>query len=215
MTEGRIVNWNVDSIRSMFPALSRTAAGRPVVFMDGPAGSQVPQTVANAVSGYLLNTNANRGAPFATAQESDQLLDNAHSILADFVGADDPQCVCFGANMTTITFQVSRALARQWQPGDEIIVSRLDHDANFTPWVTAAAEAGVTVRYIELRPDDYSLDLDDFQSKLSNRTRLVAVGYASNATGTINPVEGIVAASHQAGALVYVDAVHLAPPSSN
>ena len=205
------MSWNVEQIRSRFPALSRTVGQQTAVFLDGPAGSQVPQSVADAVSHYLLNTNANRGAPFATAIESDQLLDESHSILADFVGTADPEEVCFGANMTSITFQVSRALAKSWKPGDEVIVSRLDHDANFTPWIRAAQDAGATVQYIELNPDDYTLNLDDLRSKLSERTRLVAVGYAANSTGTINPIKTITEAAHEAGALVYVDAVHLAP----
>jgi cysteine desulfurase family protein (TIGR01976 family) len=203
--------WNVEQIRQQFPALQRTVNGQPAVFLDGPAGSQVPESVAAAVSHYLLHTNANRGAPFATARESDDLLNSAHQVLADFLGTDDPDTVCFGANMTTITLQVSRALSQQWEPGDEIILSRLDHDANFTPWRLAAEERGVRIRYIDLREDDFTLNLDDFESKLSERTRLVAVGYAANSTGTINPVSHIVDAAHRAGALVYVDAVHLAP----
>ncbi len=182
-----------------------------MVFLDGPAGSQVPGCVAAAVSDYLLTTNANRGAPFATARESDAVLDRAHEAFADFLGTTDPDEVCFGANMTSITFQVSRALATQWQAGDEIIVSRLDHDANYTPWVLAARDRGVIVRTIELRSGDWALDLSDFRSKLSDRTRLVAVGYASNATGTVNPLPQIIADAHDAGALVYVDAVHYAP----
>ena len=202
---------NTGEIRNQFPALRRKVNGRPAVFLDGPAGSQTPQCVADAVSEYLLKTNANRGGPFATAAESDAILDAAHVTLADFVGATDPNEICFGANMTTITFHVSRALARQWQPGDEIIVSRLDHDGNVTPWVLAAADAGATIRFVDLRPDDWMLDVDDLQRKLSDKTRLVAVGYAANSTGTINPVQNITRLAHDAGALVYIDAVHFAP----
>ena len=130
---------NIDDVRQQFPALQRLVNGHRAVFLDGPAGSQVPQSVADAVSNYLLTHNANRGGGFATAVESDEVLDAAHVALADFVGAADPQEVCFGSNMTTITLAASRALARTWQPGDEILVSRLDHDANVTPWVLAAA----------------------------------------------------------------------------
>lgn len=202
---------HIEQIRSHFPALSRTLNGQPVAFFDGPAGSQVPQSVADAVSKYLLTTNANRGAANATARESDQQLESAHQIFAGFVGAPNPESICFGANMTTTTLAVSRVLALEWKSGDEIIVSRLDHDANVTPWVLAARDAGVKVHHIDLNPDDWTLNLDDFHSKLSERTRLVAVGYASNATGTINPVKEIVAAARNAGALTYIDAVHYAP----
>ena len=139
----------LEQIRSQFPALSRTLNGQPVAFFDGPAGSQVPRSVADAVSKYLLTTNSNRGAANATACESDELLESAHQIFADFVGAPNPESICFGANMTTTTLAVSRALAREWKSGDEIIVSRLDHDANVTPWVLAARDAGVNVHHID------------------------------------------------------------------
>ena len=203
--------WDVDLVRSKFPALARQQDGQPVAFFDGPAGSQVPQSVADAVSHYLLNTNANRGAAHATARESDALLENAHQVVADFLGTPDPATVCFGGNMTTMTLAASRAIAQQWRAGDEIIVSQLDHDSNVTPWVLAARDAGVNVHHISLKPDDWSLDIDDFRSKLSSKTKLVAVGYASNATGTINPVGEIIAAAKAVGALTYIDAVHYAP----
>lgn len=203
--------WPVDQIRQQFPALQRRLNGHPVAFLDGPAGSQVPQRVADAVSNYLLQTNANRGGGFATANESDELLNNAHRVLADFVGAPDPDEICFGANMTTLTFQVSRALSRQWSAGDEIIVCRGDHDANFTPWVLAARDAGVEVKYIDLNPHDFTLNLESLQNNLTNKTRLVAVGLAGNATGTVNPVQRITQLAHQSNALAYVDAVHFAP----
>ena len=203
--------WNVNAVRERFPALSRQHNGRPVVFLDGPAGSQVPQSVADAVSRYLLNTNSNCGAAHATSRESDLVLQRAHEALADFLDADDPATICFGANMTTITLSVSRALAKSWQPGDEIIVSRLDHDGNVTPWVLAAQDAGVTVHHIDLRPDDHTLDPDDYRSKLSDKTKLVAIGYASNATGTINPVRQMIRDAQQVNALTYIDAVHYAP----
>lgn len=205
------MSWPVDVIRSRFPGLARQQAGRPVALFDGPAGSQVPESVVTAVADYLRYTNCNRGAAFATSIESDAVLDQAHQACADLVGASDPAEICFGSNMTTLTLQVSRSLSMDWKPGDEIIVSRLDHDANVTPWVLAAGDRGVTVRQIELRRDDWTLDLDDFRRKLSSRTRLVAVGYASNATGTVNPVTQITQAARQAGAIVFVDAVHYAP----
>ena len=203
--------WSVDEIRQQFPALKRQMNGQPVAFLDGPAGSQVPQRVADSVSNYLLQTNANRGGSFATANESDRILNYAHEVLADFVGAADLEEVCFGANMTTLTFQVSRALSQRWSANDEIIVCRGDHDANFTPWISAARDTGVTVKYIELRPDDFTLDLESVQNNLTTKTRLIAVGLAGNATGTINPVRKITQLAHQANALVYVDAVHFAP----
>jgi len=204
-------SWPVDEIRQQFPALQRQMTGQPVAFLDGPAGSQIPQRVADAVSTYLLRTNANRGGGFETANESDELLNSAHDVLADFVGAADPNEICFGANMTTITFQVSRALSRQWSAGDEIIVCRGDHDANYTPWVLSARDAEVTVKHIDLNPDDFTLDLDSLRSSLTDRTRLVAVGLAGNATGTINPIQKVTQLAHESNALVYVDAVHFAP----
>lgn len=197
--------------RQQFPALARQVAGRPAVFFDGPAGSQVPQRVIDAVSDYYTHRNANHGGEFATSRESDAMLDAAHAAVADLLGASDPDCVIFGANMTTLTFALSRALSRTWLPGDEILVTRLDHDANFSPWVLAARDAGVVVRYVEVRADDCTLDVDDLKAKMSPRTRLLAVGCASNAVGTVNPIPEIVKIAHAAGAQVFVDAVHYAP----
>jgi cysteine desulfurase family protein (TIGR01976 family) len=203
--------FDLESVRRQFPALNRTHNGRPVIFFDGPAGSQVPQSVADAVSRCLLETNANHGGPFATSRESDAILDEAHRAGADFLGASDPDEVSFGANMTTITLGLSRALAKTWQPGDEILVTRLDHDANVTPWTLAARDAGVTVKHVEFDHADCTLDIEDFEAKLTDRTRLVAVAYASNAAGTINPITEIVKKAHGVGALVFIDAVHFAP----
>lgn len=202
---------DIEQLRRQFPALERTVAGRPVAFFDGPAGSQTPRRVADAVSRYLLETNANHGGPFATSVESDAILDEAHRAAADFLGASDPDCVVFGANMTTLTFALSRALGRTWNDGDEVVVTRLDHDANVTPWTLAARDAGATVRHVGFAPDDCTLDMQEFDRVLSERTRLVAVGYASNIVGTVNPIQEIVERAHQAGALVFVDAVHYAP----
>jgi cysteine desulfurase family protein (TIGR01976 family) len=203
--------WNVDWCRRQFPALDRQLGGRPVVYFDGPAGSQVPQRVIDAVAEYLTHTNANHGGTFATARESDALLEQAHRGLADLLGTGDLQTVIFGPNMTSLTFALSRALARTWQPGDEVLVSRLDHDANVTPWVLATRDAGATVHHVELRPADGTLDMDDLARKTGPRTKLVAVGCASNALGTINPFREIIRLAHQAGALVFLDAVHYAP----
>jgi cysteine desulfurase family protein (TIGR01976 family) len=202
---------DIEKIRAQFPALSREVAGRPAVFLDGPAGSQVPQRVADAVGRYLLRLNANCGGVFATSEESDALLSEAHRAVADLLGSRDPDLVAFGPNMTTLTLGLARALARTWKAGDEVVVTRLEHDANFTPWVQAATDAGATVREVGIREADCTLDMDDLESKLSERTRLVAVGAASNAVGTINPVREIVRRAHAVGALVFVDAVHYAP----
>ena len=196
--------------RQQFPALERRLDGRPVVFFDGPAGSQVPRRVVDAVSEYLLHTNANHGGVFPTSRESDAMLRAAHQALADLLGSDDPDTIAFGPNMTSLTFALSRALGRTWRPGDEIVVTRQDHDANVSPWVLAARDSGATVHHVGIRGEDCSLDMDDLAEKLSPRTRLVAVSGASNAAGTINPVAEIVRLAHQVGALVFLDAVHLA-----
>lgn len=202
---------NLDDIRSQFPALNRTQGGNAVAYFDGPAGSQVPQTVAEAVSGYLLASNANRGAPFATSQQTDAMFEQAARGAADLVGAVDPREIVFGPNMTSLTYTFSRALSADWSQGDEVIVTRLDHDANVTPWVQAAARAGARVHHVDINLDECTLDLRHFDSLLSERTRLIAVGYASNATGTINPVHRLCRAARDVGALSYVDAVHYAP----
>ena len=203
--------FDLESVRSQFPAFNRTVEGHPVVFLDGAAGSQVPSRVAEAVSGYLIGTNANHGGPFATSVESDAMLDAAHHAAADFLGTADPDTVAFGANMTTLTLAVSRALSSTWQPGDRILVSRLDHDANVTPWTLAAHDAGVAVDHIDIHPDTATLDLDTLHDRITDSTRLVAIGAASNLSGSINPVTEITQAAHRVGALVFVDAVHLAP----
>ena len=203
--------FDLESVRSQFPAFNRTVEGHPVVFLDGAAGSQGPSRVAAAVSGYLIGTTANHGGPFATSVESDAMLDAAHQAAADFLGTADPDTVAFGANMTTLTLAVSRALSSTWQPGDRILVSRLDHDANVTPWTLAAHDAGVAVDHIDIHPDTATLDLDTLHDRITDSTRLVAIGAASNLSGSINPVTEITQAAHRVGALVFVDAVHLAP----
>ncbi|RMF90624.1 MAG: cysteine desulfurase-like protein [Planctomycetota bacterium] len=203
--------FDVDWCRKQFPALSKTLDGLPAVFFDGPAGSQVPHRVVDAVCRYLIETNANHGGLFDTSQASDSLLESAHEAVADFLGTSDPDTVVFGPNMTSLTFSLSRALARTWRPGDEILLTQAEHDADFTPWKLAAEDAGATVRVVSIRPEDASIDLDDFRRKLSEKTRLVAVGCASNALGTVQPFETIIAEAHAAGALVFLDAVHYAP----
>lgn len=202
---------DADAVRRRFPALARTIDGRAAVYFDGPAGSQTPQSVIDAMADYLANHNANHGGVFATSRENDELLLQAQRAVADLLGVNDPATVVFGANMTTLTFAFSRALARTWRMGDEVIVTQLDHDANITPWRMAAEERGALVREVRIHPEDCTLDVESFRSKLSDRTRLVAVGGASNATGTINPVRQIADMAHAAGADVFLDAVHLAP----
>lgn len=197
--------------RQQFPALQRQLNGRPVAYFDGPAGTQVPQRVIDAIVDYLSRCNANHGGLFLTSRESDALLDAAHAALADFVGAADPNEIAFGPNMTTLTFALSRALARTWRPGDEVIVTRLDHDANFSPWQLAARDAGATLRVVDIHPADGTLQLDQLRGYLNQRTRLVAVGCASNSVGTLNPVQQITEWAHAVGAQVFLDAVHYAP----
>lgn len=203
--------WNVEAVRQQFPALQRRIDDRPVIYFDGPAGSQVPRRVADAVADYLLNSNANQGGGFATANETDEILANAHQAFADFLGAESGDCISFGANMTSLTFTLSRALAKTWSAGDEIIVTQLDHDANVTPWVLAARDAGVNVKHLSWKPDDCTLDLDEFDRLLTDRTRLVAFAYASNAVGTITPAKAIIERAQTVGAMTFVDAVHYAP----
>jgi len=207
----QLTNELIQQCRQQFPALSRTVNDSPAIFLDGPAGTQVPQRVIDAMVRYLSDCNANHGGLFPTSMESDLMLAEAHQALADLLGVADSAEVAFGANMTSLTFALARSLARTWSPGDEIVVTRLDHDANVSPWVLAAEDAGVTVHFIDLRVDDYTLDLDALQDKLSEKTRLVAVGCASNASGGINPVQDICRWAHDAGSLVFLDAVHYAP----
>jgi cysteine desulfurase family protein (TIGR01976 family) len=201
----------LDSVRAQFPALSKRVNGLPAVFFDGPAGTQVPQRVLDAIVRYLTEMNANHGGLFATSRESDELLQATHEALAELLGASDPECVFFGPNMTSLTFALSRALAKTWGRDDEVVVTRLDHDANVTPWVLAAEDAGVRVQFVDFHPSDCTLDLDDLRAKLSHRTRLVAVGCASNSVGTVNPVKQICTWARDVGALSFLDAVHYAP----
>ncbi len=200
---------DTQSVRRHFPGLSRKIAGAEAVFFDGPAGSQVPTRVAAAVSDYLLHHNANHGGPFATSVETDAMVDAARAAFADFFGASTPDEIVFGANMTTLTFHLARALARTWKPGDVLVVTDSDHDANVTPWVLAARDVGASVRRVPVRSDT-TLDLDALDALLDDRTRLVAVGAASNLSGTIHDVRTIADRAHRHGALVFVDAVHFA-----
>lgn len=197
-------------VRSQFPSLAQTVNGHPAVFLDGPGGTQVPQRVIDAISNYLTHDNANTGGAYATSRHTDAMIAEARTAMGDFLhcGADE---VVFGPNMTSLTFAMSRAIGRELGAGDEIVVTRLDHDANFSPWVSTAEDRGVTVRIAEIHDTDCTLDIADLASKINENTQLVAIGYASNAVGTINPVKVIVKLAHAAGALAYVDAVHYGP----
>jgi cysteine desulfurase family protein (TIGR01976 family) len=201
---------NLPYIRAQFPALAQTVNGHPAAFLDGPGGTQVPQRVIDAIAGYLRRDNSNTGGAYATSRRTDAMIAEARSAMADFLhcAADE---VVFGPNMTTLTNAMSRAIGRDLKPGDEIVVTRLDHDANVSPWLAIAEENGLTVRWAEIHDADCTLDLADLASKINSKTQLVAVGYASNAVGTINPVKEIVRLAHAAGALAYVDAVHYGP----
>jgi cysteine desulfurase family protein (TIGR01976 family) len=198
------------SIRAQFPSLAQTVNGHPAAFLDGPGGTQVPQRVIDAISDYLRRDNANTGGAYATSRRTDAMIAEARSAMADFLHCAVDE-VAFGPNMTTLTYAMSRAIGRELKPGDEIVVTRLDHDANVSPWLQMAEDRGVTVRWAEIHEQDCTLDLADLASKINSRTKLVAAGYASNAVGTINPVKEIVRLAHAAGALAYVDAVHYAP----
>jgi cysteine desulfurase family protein (TIGR01976 family) len=196
-------------VRAQFPSLQLRANGHPAAFLDGPAGTQVPKQVMDAIQNYLLRSNANTCGAFETSRRTDALIASARSAMADFFNCDKDE-VTFGQNMTTITFALSRAIGRELRPGDEIVVTTLDHDANVAPW-RALEEKGVVIRQVDICADDCTLDLDDLQRKITPRTKLVAVGYASNAVGTINPVAEITKVAHSVGALMFVDAVHYAP----
>jgi cysteine desulfurase family protein (TIGR01976 family) len=203
--------FDVESLRRQFPALNTPRDGSLPVFLDGPGGTQVPQRVIDAMVHYLATCNANHGGAFATSRESDRIIDEAHAAAADLLNAPSADEIVFGANMTTLTFHLSRAIGKTLRPGDEIIVTRLDHDANVSPWVLAARDAGAVARFVDVRTEDCTLDFDDFQRQLGPRTKLVAIGRASNVVGTVNDVAKIVKQAHAAGARVFVDAVHYAP----
>jgi cysteine desulfurase family protein (TIGR01976 family) len=206
-----LTNLDVVACRCQFPGLARRVGGRPAVFLDGPGGTQVPRCVIDAVTDVLAHRNANDGGIFATSQEVGAMVKRARSGVADLLGATDPDTIVFGPNMTTLTFALSRSLAKTWRPRDEIIVTRLDHDANITPWALAAAAAGSVVREIDIDPADCTLRLENLVEMMTERVRLVAVAIASNAVGTINPIRELVEVARRVGAKVFVDAVHAAP----
>ncbi|MFH7025594.1 MAG: cysteine desulfurase-like protein [Heteroscytonema crispum UTEX LB 1556] len=204
-----MISLDLEWIRAQFPALTQEINGQSVIFCDGPGGTQVPRSVIDAMSDCLVRSNANAHGAFATSARTDALINSARSAIADFLGCDRSE-VIFGANMTTLTFALSRAIGRELQPGDEIIVTRLDHYANVSPWY-ALEERGIVVRVVDINIEDCTLNLGELERLINQRTRLVAVGYASNAVGTINDVAKVVRLARAVGALVFVDAVHYAP----
>ena len=200
---------DISWVRAQFPSLHRSIGSHAAAFLDAPAGTQVPQRVIDAVRNYYEQSNANTCGAFQTSRHSDALIASARAAMADFFNCA-PDELFFGPNMTTLTFALSRAIGRELHQGDEIVVTTLDHDANVAPW-RALEERGIVIRQVDICLDDCTLDLDDLRRKITPRTRLVAVGHASNAVGTINPVKEIIRLTHAAGALAFIDAVHYAP----
>ena len=201
---------STEAIRDHFPALARRVGGLPVAYFDGPGGTQVPRAVVEAMSDYLYHHNANTHWAFATSRETDELIARSRQAVADFLNAEADE-VAFGNNMTSLTFHLARALGRGMGPGDEVVVTELDHHANVDPWRAMASERGVTVRVAAMRPEDGQLDWDDLDRKVNSRTKILAIGGAYNALGTINDVPRATAMARAVGALTFVDAVHYAP----
>jgi cysteine desulfurase family protein (TIGR01976 family) len=202
---------DVAALRARFPGLAIEQDGRPVVLFDGPGGTQVPDTVIDAVSRYYRESNANHGGAFLTSERSDQRVDDARLAIADLLNAADPSEIKFGANMTSLTMHVARSLGATMAPGDTIVVTKLDHEANIGPWRSIARDGGLRIHEVDVRTDDVTLDVEGFDAALHERPKLVAFGWASNAVGSINPVGELVRRAHEAGARTYVDAVHAAP----
>jgi len=200
---------NLAQIRAQFPSLTQTVNGRAAIFLDGPGGTQVPKRVIDAISRYLSHDNANSGGNYETSRRTDRMLLEAREAMADFLGCDGDE-IAFGMNMTSLTFAMSRAIGRELKAGDEILLTCLDHDANFSPW-KALEELGIVIRVADIKESDCTLDMADLAAKITSRTKVVAVGLASNAVGTINDVAEITRLAHEAGALSYIDAVHYAP----
>ena len=193
-------------IRGQFPSLDR-----PAIFFDNPGGTQIARHSLDRINRYLLESNANHEGAFATSQKSDAILHEAHTAMADFLNASSPDEIVFGANMTSLTLHISRSLVRTLNPGDEIVVTRMDHDANISPWMLVAEDRGCKLTWVDFDVEDYTLKVDEFERAMENKPKIVAFGYASNATGTINPVRKLTKMAKDAGALVYIDAVQYAP----
>ena len=199
------------AIRAAFPSLAVEVNGQAAVYFDNPGGTQVPQACIDAITQYLSSANANTGGAFLTSQRTDAVLAEAHAAMADFLNASDPREIVFGANMTTLTFAVSRAIGRTLKPGDEIVTTALDHDGNIAPWLALQEERGVVVRMASFDLATCTLDMADLRGKINEKTKLVAVGYASNAVGTINDVATVIGWAREVGAYSFIDAVQFAP----
>lgn len=219
------MTFDLNQVRKQFPALGLTDPSTPQpsvarsgqtlerrrIYLDNPGGTQVARQALDRMAHYLLHCNANKGGAFVTSTESDEILHQAHTAMAELLNAASPEEIIFGPNMTTLTFAVSRALGRWLNPGDEIVITRLDHDANVAPWLWVAEDRGAVVRWVDIHPEDCTLDMADFESQITDRTKIVACGYASNAVGTINDVKAVIDMAHAAKALVFVDAVQYVP----
>ena len=197
---------DLETIRAKFPGLKR-----PAIFFDNPAGTQVAQSTIDRITNYLIHTNANHGAAYATSRESDAVVDEARQAVADFLNASRPEEIIFGPNMTTLTLHLSRSIAKTLEPDDTVVVTHLDHDANITPWTLIAEDQNCQVAWVDFDVEDGTLRMESYEAALEKKPKLVALGYASNALGTINPVKKMTKMAHDAGALVYIDAVQYAP----
>ena len=200
------MNYDVNLVRQQFPSLDR-----PAIFLDNPAGTQIAKPSLDRINRYLLEHNANHEGQFETSRRSDEVLHEAHAAMADFLNASRPEEIIFGNNMTTLTLHMSRSLARNLQPGDNLLVTRLDHDANISPWMLIAEDKGCNLLWVDIDVENGTLDLDDFARALEKKPKIAAFGYASNLLGTVNPVKKLTKMAHDAGALVYIDAVQYAP----
>jgi cysteine desulfurase family protein (TIGR01976 family) len=205
------MNYDIDAIRAQFPSLEIRDNGKPRIYFDNPAGTQVSSRVVDAMSHCLIEANANLGGYFETSTRATQLVDDAHEATADFLNAPSADEIVFGQNMTTITLHISRSIGRQFKPGDEIILSRMDHDANVTPWTLLARDLDLRVKWLPFNTETFEFDLDRLDELLTDRTRLVCVGGASNLTGTLNDIRTISRKAKEAGAWTYIDAVQSAP----
>ena len=195
--------------RAQFPSLLQTVNGHPAAFLDGPGGTQVPQRVIDAISGYLKQSNANTGGAYATSRRTDSMIAESRMAMADFLGCDSEE-ILFGPNMTTLTYALSRSIGRELGPSDEIVLTRLDHDADISPW-HALEERGARIRFVDINEADCTLDMTDLVRNVTEHTRLLSIGYAANAVGTINQVKKVIRIGHDRGAMVFVDAVHYGP----
>ena len=201
------MSYSIDAIRAQFPALAKSDNGLPRVYFDNPAGTQVPQSVVDRMSQCLINSNANLGGDFVTSQGADVVVDDAHAAMADLLNATSSDEIIFGQNMTTLTLCVSRSIALHLKEGDEILLSRMDHDANVYPWVLMARDRGVKVNWLPFNLETFEFDLELAETLINNRTRLVCVGGASNLLGTLNNVQALCAMARAVGAWSYIDAV--------